>query len=464
MRKSPAFAMPGALLLSVFVLTGLSDVRTWGVLDPFLEPDGVWNPANDHQRFRAGEYPGDFYQWWYFGASDAQTSTSFAFAYHYNDSPSNPGLEGLYVVFSMFSPGGNFSVYYRYPLSAVTGLGNQGHMSFADGLHRILPGPAGGTVRAIGLMNDPASLWAYDQTSGMTAISPRTVIGWDVTFSRIAGCYIGAELERSPVSPDTLWNTYQFDALVSGCVTIDGTPHVFSPAGTRFRGYCDQNFGVDMPHGTPDIRYRWGWFSARHRHEDPAQDVAVIAGLGISDHAMGLPFDVEGFYAAAYNTLVRNVAWKQAVGSPFRHRVPLGQTCGWGRSLDRYVECRVVESAWLAYSDSFGTASVPGRQRVTLDGEHIRVIMDFQVSAGDIQRLLIPYKRGLWSDFEAWGADCVVNIYEKAYRWYDVFRCFPILVLSDSFVDHQAGVEYGYFVPGVAIPAREQDPPEPAGE
>jgi len=116
-----------------------------------------------------------------------------------------------------------------------------------------------------------------------------------------------------------------------------------------------------------------------------------------------------------------------------------------------FVNLKVEVSNWFTYTDGFGQASIPGRQIVTLEGEYIKIVMDFSVASGDINRLFCPYKRGLWSNFEALGADCTVKIYKKTYSIFDFPHFFPRYTLNNQFLDSNAGLEYGYLIPGIVV-------------
>jgi len=288
-----------------------------GLLDPFFTDQGIWNPVNSYQRYRLTELSSaDKYQWWYFTINDAQTQTYFAMSYYINICPAQPSLDGVYMIFTMVSPQGNFWMYYKYPRSTMSAITNYWGISYDGGKFSTVPGD--GVFKCNGLMNEPQSVWAYDQTNGYTSLSENTVISWNLTYNRVVGCFAEYDLEGSVAAPDIFWNTFAYDCIPSGQVVIGSTTWTFpfQATGTRYRGYIDMNWGVDMLRGTPEINYRWGWFSASQRSSTPSNDIAIIAGIGISDGSMGLTMDTEGIFASSYNTLGKNVVYKQAVGNP----------------------------------------------------------------------------------------------------------------------------------------------------
>ena len=84
---------------------------------------------------------------------------------------------------------------------------------------------------------------------------------------------------------------------------------------------------------------------------------------------------------------------------------------------DGYVKNFEVErDDWVEFVDTLGTAKIPLHQKVTIETEHYRTVMDFFSDIGDYNRLLFPHENYIFSDFEALGVDVhvvVATITEK---------------------------------------------------
>ena len=107
--------LPGTAGLSAIEVTAPEGS---GLLDIIWTPDGDWWPDNSIARYRGNEYPVDevFYQWWYWMVKVFQTDNYWAICYYTIRAPSNPEIEGLYMLFSAVMNAGKIMIWYKLTL------------------------------------------------------------------------------------------------------------------------------------------------------------------------------------------------------------------------------------------------------------------------------------------------------------------------------------------------------------
>jgi len=93
----------------------------------------------------------------------------------------------------------------------------------------------------------------------------------------------------------------------------------------------------------------------------------------------------------------------------------------------------VERSNWVNITDSFGTATVPLRQFVTLESDTYLITMDFNSVITNYNRLLFPFTDYVFSDFEALGVSTHLLIIKKTTG----------TVLRNETL-RSGGLEYGY--------------------
>jgi len=427
-----------------------------GLLDILWTDDGEWFQDNSYSRFRGYETPMDetFYQWWYWAVKDLESDIYFAFCYYYIRAPSDPSVEGFYMLFSAVTNEGNVMIWYKYDLNQFHYWGNDFQISAGNNNEFNQIPITNDLYHISGLMNNPAQVWTSEITKqGLTETS---VFSWNLDISRIVGACTQNDFIDDPLMENGIkWNTHSFDGLASGSVQMGDQIYTFD-GDTSERSYFDTNFdkvflGQAEP-DEPEDKYRWSWASAtKYDPTDATNDISIIAGYGVSDNMFGLTIPATGAFAAAYNVIDHNIVWKSIDTREGDIDVNLVEKCSWGSSKDTVVEVSIDAWDYFIYTDSYGSARIPKYQRYILEGEYVSIQMTFIVEPGDINRLPSAYTEYTWSNFEALGCTAFVQIYHKTYKWWDVFHLNPINVLWDQFWDYSAGLEYGYAVLGVEI-------------
>lgn len=422
-----------------------------GLMDILWTDDGDWWPDNDIARYRLDEAPDDetFYQWWYWMVKDLDTGNAYAMCYYLLQAPSRPDLEGVYVLFSAVTDQGKVQIWYKYTLDQLTYLGNDFHITVGSSSEFEQEPITDDLYEISGNMAEPTKVWT--DAISYPGLDANSVFTWDLQISRIVGCCTQNDYIDDPLMSEGIkWNTFCFDGLPTGSIQMGSENILFDDSG-NFRAYADMNFdkvflGKAEP-DEPEDKYRWSWASAtKYDLSDPTNDISLIAGYGVSDNMFGLDSTPTGSFAAAYNVLGHNIVWKSIDTREGLIDVNLIEKCSWGTSKDTVVEVSIDAWDYFYYTDEYGQARIPHYQRYILEGEYVSIHMTFYVTADDINRLPSAYTEYTWSNFEALGCTAFVQIFEKSYKWWDVFHLNPINTLWEQFWDYNAGVEYGYAV------------------
>jgi hypothetical protein len=423
-------------ILTVAIL-GIMAATPWVYLGITIGPDGIWNPGTTYERYRGAEYPTTepFFQWWYFSLKDYATGMTFAFVYSMSRPATNLTNTGAYMLVALVNRTSRFQLYYKYPLSQFTTSGDfnvtiaqAGQIDVIDASHYHL----------LGNLNDSSQVWASEDISATSTVS------WNLSVVRIAGWYGEQDIEGIARQAGLIaWNTYAYDAEVNGTVAINGTTYPIM-RGPQFRIYCDMNWGSSFPHGTPDIDYPWGWYYTGQPANSTADDFSIIAGVGRTQTGSVLG-SLDGRFASMY---------LQGRQLGVRMGIILGQPTGGGgvevfqRATDGVCyEFQVNRSDWVTYTDRFGSASIPLVQVMTIETNTIRVVMTFDSTTANYNRLLFPTDGYVFSDFEGLGVNCTTQIYQRSFASYDWLHTVPVYTLVDTINDTMAGVEFGYQVP-----------------
>jgi hypothetical protein len=395
--------------------------------------DGAWNPGPTHQRYRANEFPEDkpFFQWWYFSLKDYATGMTFAFDYSLSRPATNQTYRGCYVMAALVNSTSRFHVYYKYPLDSLS-IANDFDYSVDN---QTLTDEGNGHYHAKGKMNNASKVWISE------GISPNSNVEWDLDVFRVAGWYGQNDIEDLiKLSGVISWNTYAYDSEVNGSIWINSTRYDIT-RGPRFRIYCDMNWGETFPHGDPAIDHMWGWFYTGQPAADPSDDFSLIAGIGRSDTTIGFGNPFHGKFASL-DIHGRRIGARE--GRIFDQPQNSGLLI-FQRATDGNCHVfRVDRADWISFSDAFGTAQIPLTQIVTIETESIRVVMTFHSTAANYNRLLFPTDGYIFSDFEGLGVNCTTQVFERSFASIDWLKTVPVYTLSETVVDHNAGIEYGY--------------------
>lgn len=399
------------------------------------DTDGVWNPPSHFQRYRGDEYPASkpFFQWWYFSLKDYETGDTLAFCYSMSRTVEHPANTGAYLLFARVGPGGRCHIYYKYPLDAFVHA-NDFDIRIGDAFSLTATEGDGGMLRLKlqGRMDRPGNAWVAE------GIGKDATIAWDMEVTRIAGWYGQQDIEPAARALATIsWNTYAYDAEVHGTVSVNDQEHRFSRA-PRFRMYCDMNWGERFPsHRSPavnQIEYPWGWYYTGVPAADPAKDVAIIAGAGRSHSTSRLLGVMNAKFASIY---LRGERWSARLGH-VQDKTPGKGPVALRTSPDGTCKAFTIErSAWITFTDAFGSAEIPMVQVVTIETSTWKVVMRFESQPGNYNRLLFPTDGYCFSDFEALGVHCTTTVHRKQGRSWQ---------LVETLHDECAGLEYGYKV------------------
>lgn len=427
-----------------------------GLIDVIISKDGVWSPSNEYNRWRRDEFStGDFFQWWYYAVKSPTTNEFFAVWYYFSFCETNPALSGVNILFSYVSPSeGKFQLSYVLPLSEYVFVGNNNELIIDDGKYLHTP-LSDDQYYITGIMDTPSDLWTY--TSDFSEWTGSTEVSWNVTLTRIAGCVtqndfmniqdlqhdLGLAVEDSTI----MWDTHMFDALVSGVITIGN--NVWNLSDPKIRGYGDMDYGQRFMSESDDPtnpqKYYWGWLSTNKVNvANPSADTSIIVGVGKDADVMGIEWGAEFIVAAASNVNNKDIAWKFAEINPDGAGVSFLEECSDGSSLDSFITVKYELINWFSFTDQYGTSLIPSHQKITLESEFTKIVIDAYVNATCTSRLLCLNPNGVFSNFESLGAVMKTNIYNKTYKWYDVIHCNPAYTLTSSFTDVTGGLEFGY--------------------
>ena len=223
-----------------------------------------------------------------------------------------------------------------------------------------------------------------------------------------------------------MWDTYSHTAEVEGTARIGDNEYVVKKE-TSTRAYGDCNWGEDMPSSPPDQtpsdKYAWGWYYVNIPSENKSQDLSIIAGTGVS-YEDALLRTMDGRFCD--------------IRLDDRTHVELRLVKVWDLTMDscndgQLHQFNVERSNWVNITDSFGTATVPLRQFVTLESDTYLITMDFNSFITNYNRLLFLFTDYVFSDFEALGFSTHLLIIKKTTG----------TVLRNETL-RSGGLEYGY--------------------
>ncbi|CAF1077832.1 unnamed protein product [Adineta ricciae] len=417
----------------VFLLVAINYFIVGSTAVP-LPGNGVLQPSLNYQRYRQHEYKKylPYYQWWYYWIRDNNNDRHYAIAYgttlcKHTDTKVC-AYDGAAVGFSVVDNKRNFRMqkyeFYDRNAFSVEGIFNYKiHANTNRTIHEILP-IDDNTFRISGNMSKDTvdNVWFCDGC-------PKDLeIQWDLTLSRIYGWYAQDIFE----GPDRvlegviMWNTYSHTAEVEGFVKIKGEKFTITKD-AGFRAYGDSNWGEIMPSSPPkqkpDAKYAWGWYYVNIPSNNQSQEFSIIAGTGLTYadallKTMDARFSDIRLNTTAHIELRSVTVWNITLDS-----------CNDGK-LHRFD---VDRSNWVNVTDSFGNATIPLRQLVTMESDNYLITMDFKSLETNYNRLLFAFMDYVFSDFEGLGVSTDVVIIEKVTG----------KVLRNETVK-SGGVEYGY--------------------
>ena len=162
-------------------------------------------------------------------------------------------------------------------------------------------------------MDNPAKIWTSQIT--YPGVDTNTQISWSgISQESLDGCTQNDFIDGILGGDGIKWDTFCFDALVSGSVQIGSQVYNFDGS-SRYRAYGDTNFDKILlgkpEEDEPEDKYRWSWASVtKYNTANPSNDISIIAGYGLSGDMYGLPINPLAIFAAAYNVLGHNIVWK----------------------------------------------------------------------------------------------------------------------------------------------------------
>ncbi|CAF1078110.1 unnamed protein product [Didymodactylos carnosus] len=203
-----------------------------------------------------------------------------------------------------------------------------------------------------------------------------------------------------------MWNTYSHAAEIEGKVKIGGAEFIVEKGNTT-RAYGDSNWGEMMPSSPPEqkpsAKYAWGWYYLNIPSDDKSQELSIIAGTGLS-YADALLRTMDGRFCD--------------IRLDGKTHVELRMIQVWELTFDscndgNLYRFDVERSNWTNITDSFGNATIPLRQLVTLESDSYLITMDFNSIITNYNRLLFPFTDYVFSDFEGLGVSTNLLIIEK---------------------------------------------------
>ncbi|MFX0098648.1 MAG: hypothetical protein ACFFCS_03635 [Candidatus Hodarchaeota archaeon] len=436
--------MPVKILIRIIIFTVfIALVAPRIIVYIITDPDGVWNPPPWYQRYRISEYSPQkpFFQWWYFSLKDYETDAAFAFCYSISRPVKDKEKEGAYFLFATFSKETRCHIYYKYPLDQFK-RDNDFDIEIEDkfSLKVIDSNETGLKLRITGKMNNPDNVWIAE------GADKDTVASWDLEVNRVAGWYGQQDVEPLSRALGMIsWNTYAYNSEVSGSVTLNGEKHEFTKT-PRFRMYCDMNWGERFPTHLEDknnIEYPWGWYYTGVPDPDPKKDFSMIAGVGRSVSNSKMIGVMNAKFASMYLRGKQVSARFGTIGDKKQDKgLPMLRT-----STDGGCKTFLVERTnWIKFKDMFGTADIPLVQIVTIETRTMKFVMKFESKPENYNRLLFPTDGYCFSDFEALGVHCTTQLFKKTFQSGDLLKRHPVYELQDTWLDTNAGLEYGYKV------------------
>jgi hypothetical protein len=399
-----------------------------------LPGHGVLQPPLHYQRYRHDEYKKHvpYYQWWYYWIRDTLNDRHFAIIYGATLCKSTDirscDYDGSFVSFSLVDNKQNlrmqkYEFYDRNAFSVNQEFNFKIHSSTNETIHEILP-LENDEFRIRGNMKKENinNVWVCENCQKDLEIQ------WDLTLTRIYGWYAQDvfELPDRWIDGVIMWDTYSHTAEIEGNVRIGENQFIIEKINTS-RAYGDSNWGEIMPSSpsgqTPSEQYAWGWYYVNIPSDNKSQELSIIAGTGLTyadtllDTMDGRFCDIrfnENTHVELRSVIVRNMSF---------------ESCNDGKLYRFDVE----RSNWVNITDSFGNATIPLRQIVTLESDTYLITMDFNSVVTNYNRLLFPFTSYVFSDFEGLGVSVHLLIIDK--KTENILRNTTV---------KSGGLEYGY--------------------
>jgi hypothetical protein len=402
------FLMP----VFVLILVGVSYIIAFSAIP--IPGNGVIQPPLHYQRYRQDEYKKHlpYYQWWYYWIRDTINDRHYAIAYGTtlckNTDVKSCDYDGAAVSFSVVDNKKNYRMqkyefYNRNAFSVDETFNFKIHSNTNETIYEILP-----------LDNDKFQIRGNMKKENINNVwlcegCPKDMeIEWDLTLTRIYGWYAQDvfELPDRYLEGVIMWNTYSHTAEIEGKLKIQGDEFIVKK-GNTFRAYGDSNWGEVMPSSPPkqkpDAKYAWGWYYVNIPSDDKFQELSIIAGTGLS------------YTDALLRTMDGRFCDIRLDG---KTHVELRLMQLWNMSFDSCNDGKlhrfdVERSNWVNITDSFGNATIPLRQLVTLESDSYLITMDFNSVPTNYNRLLFAFTSYVFSDFEGLGVSTNLLIIEK---------------------------------------------------
>jgi hypothetical protein len=406
------FKMKFHVPILVLVLIGVSSIVV--INGTPLPGNGILQPPLHYQRYRQGEYKTNvpYYQWWYYWIRDTINDRHFAIAYgvtlcKHTDIKSCE-YDGAFVGFALVDNKQNRRMqknefYNRNAFSVNDEFNFKIHSNTNETIDEILP-LANDKFRIRGNMTKENinNVWIYDGC-------PKDLeIQWDLTLNRIYGYYAQDvfEIPDRWLEGVIMWNTYSHTAEIEGKVTVGGDEFIVEKRNST-RAYGDSNWGEIMPSSPPgqqpNATYAWGWYYVNIPSDDKSQELSIIAGTGLS-YTDELLRTMDGRFCDIRLDGKTHVELRMMKVWDFTF-----DSCNDGK-LHRFD---VERSNWANITDSFGNATIPLRQLVTLESDSYLITMDFNSVVTNYNRLLFAFTSYVFSDFEGLGVSTNLLIIEK---------------------------------------------------
>lgn len=396
--------------------------------------NGVLQPSLHYDRYRQSEYKQNipYYQWWYYWIRDTENDRHFVVAYGTtlckNTDAKSCTYDGAFTGFGVVDNKKNYRMqkcefYNRNAFSVDQDFNFKVFSNNNETIYEIQP-----------LNNDMFRIKGNMTKENINNVwfcegcSKDIEIQWDLTLTRIYGWYAQDIFE----SPDRwlegviMWNTYSHTAEIEGKIKLDGVDFVIEKSNTT-RAYGDSNWGENMPSSPPEqepsAKYAWGWYYVNIPSDNKSEELSIIAGTGLS-YEDALLRTMDGRFCD-----IRLDGNKHVELRVMKVWDLTFDSCNDG-TLHRFD---VERSNWFNITDSFGNATIPLRQLVTLESDSYLITMDFNSIATNYNRLLFPFVDYIFSDFEALGVSTNLLIIEKKTK----------MVLRNETVK-TGGLEYGY--------------------
>ncbi|CAF4801375.1 unnamed protein product [Rotaria socialis] len=418
--------MLGLVLIAVSSAVVSSDIS--------LPGNGVLQPPLHYQRYRRSEYKKDlpYYQWWYYWIRDTKNDRHFAVSYsitlckntHIKSCDYDGVMVGVVVVDNKQNRRlQKYEFYDRNAFSVSQEFNFKIHSNTNETIHELLPIDNDKfIIRGNMTKENINNVWISE------GCSKDLEIQWNLTLTRIYGWYAQDVFEVPDRWLDgmIMWNTYSHAAEVEGQIKIGDDLFIIEKENTS-RAYGDSNWSESMPSPPPDdqhsTKYVWGWYYVSIPADDKSEELSIIAGTGLSyaDEVLGT---MDGRFC--------DIRLDEKTHVELRMVKVLDLTfdsCNDGK----LVRFDVERSNWFNINDSFGYATIPLRQLVTLESDSYLITMDFNSVETNYNRLLFPFTSYVFSDFEGLGVSTNLLIIDK--KTDTIVRNVTV---------NSGGLEYGY--------------------